>query len=453
MDGQKVWNNILAGVKAQVSSSTFKTWFPGSFVLDCKQKADKNLLIVAFKNNFIKEQVETRYLPLISQIAQKNKGGDIEVVFVVASKENKSKTVKNEPIFSRVPMQLNLKSKTAHVLNPYHTFDNFVVGPSNNLAFLAAKQVAENPGSSYNPLLIHGPTGVGKTHLLQAIGNEVLNKTVETKVLYATAEKFTNDYIESLGNKTCASFRAKYRQVDLLIVDDVQFFAGKESTQDEFFNTFNELYLCARQVICACDRHPKELGKLKERLLSRFLGGLVADINLPDLEMKIAIIRAKCQEKNLDLDDEITTHIAQTSDGGAREIEGNLISVLTLMKLTSGKITIEEVKEVIDKNSHASVSKPTASAIFSAVCRYFRIPAEDLRSPARRASLAFARQVLMYLLRKQLNLPFDEIGRLVGDRDHSTVIHGVTKIENIIGENQAKKDEVLRIQLLANGTP
>ncbi len=449
MDGQKVWNNILAGIKTQVSSSTFKTWFPGSFVLDCKQKADKKLLIVAFKNNFIKEQVETRYLPLISQIAQKNKGGNIEVVFVVASKD-KPKTIKNEPIFSGVPMQLNLKSKTAHILNPYHTFDNFVVGPSNNLAFLAAKQVAENPGSSYNPLIIYGPTGVGKTHLLQAIGNEVLNKTVEAKVLYATAEKFTNDYIESLGNKTCASFRAKYRQVDLLIVDDVQFFAGKESTQDEFFHTFNELYLLARQVICASDRHPKELGKLKERLLSRFLGGLVADIGMPDLEMKIAIIRAKCQEKNLSLDDEISTYIAQTSNGGAREIEGNLISVLTLMKLTSGKITIEEIKEAIHKNGQASLNKPTASAIFSAVCKYFRVPAEDLRGPARRASLAFARQVLMYLLRKQLNLPFDEIGRLTGNRDHSTVIHGVAKIENIISQNQAKKDEVSRIQLLVN---
>ena len=449
MDGQKVWNNILAGIKTQVSSSTFKTWFPGSFVLDCKQKADKKLLIVAFKNNFIKEQVETRYLPLISQIAQKNKGGNIEVVFVVASKD-KPKTIKNEPIFSGVPMQLNLKSKTAHILNPYHTFDNFVVGPSNNLAFLAAKQVAENPGSSYNPLIIYGPTGVGKTHLLQAIGNEVLNKTVEAKVLYATAEKFTNDYIESLGNKTCASFRAKYRQVDLLIIDDVQFFAGKESTQDEFFHTFNELYLSTRQVICASDRHPKELGKLKERLLSRFLGGLVADIGMPDLEMKIAIIRAKCQEKNLSLDDEISTYIAQTSNGGAREIEGNLISVLTLMKLTSGKITIEEIKEAIHKNGQASLNKPTASAIFSAVCKYFRVPAEDLRGPARRASLAFARQVLMYLLRKQLNLPFDEIGRLTGNRDHSTVIHGVAKIENIISQNQAKKDEVSRIQLLVN---
>src|SRR3990167_6180305 len=388
MDGQKVWNNILAGIKTQVSSSTFKTLFPGSFVLYCKQKADKKLLIVAFKNNFIKEQVETRYLPLISQIAQKNKGGNIEVVFVVASKD-KPKTIKNEPIFSGVPMQLNLKSKTAHILNPYHTFDNFVVGPSNNLAFLAAKQVAENPGSSYNPLIIYGPTGVGKTHLLQAIG-------------------------------------------------------------DEFFHTFNELYLSTRQVICASDRHPKELGKLKERLLSRFLGGLVADIGMPDLEMKIAIIRAKCQEKNLSLDDEISTYIAQTSNGGAREIEGNLISVLTLMKLTSGKITIEEIKEAIHKNGQASLNKPTASAIFSAVCKYFRVPAEDLRGPARRASLAFARQVLMYLLRKQLNLPFDEIGRLTGNRDHSTVIHGVAKIENIISQNQAKKDEVSRIQLLVN---
>ena len=449
MDGQKVWNNILANLKTQVSSSTFKTWFAGSFVLDFQKKPEKNLLIVAFKNNFLREQVETRYLPLISQITQKTgETNNIEVVFVVASKEDSSKISKKEPIFTGIPLEHSLKTRVAQTIDPNHTFENFVIGPSNNLAFLASKQVASNPGSSYNPLLLYGSTGVGKTHLLQAIGNEILNKTIEARVLYATSEKFTNDYIESLGNRTCASFRSRYRQVDILILDDIQFLSGKESTQDEFFHTLNELSLSGRQVICASDRHPKELVRIKERLTSRFMGGLVADIGLPDLEMKMAILKTKCQEKNIELDDDIVAYVAKSSTGGAREIEGCLVSVLALMKLSPGKLTIEDIKKAVFKSNQCNASKPTPGGIVSAVCKHFRVSSQDLRSPSRHASLVFARQVLMYLLRKQLGFSFDQIGEIVGGRDHSTVIHNVEKIKKLISQNQNKKDEVLRVQLL-----
>jgi len=449
MDGQKVWNNILSSLKTQVSSSTFKTWFSGSFVLDFQKKPDKNLLIVAFKNNFLREQVETRYLPLISQITQKTEGANIEVIFVVSSKQDDLKVTKKEPIFTGIPLQHSFKTHAVQMIDPNHTFENFVIGPSNNLAFLAAKQVATNPGGSYNPLLFYGSTGVGKTHLLQAISNEILNKTIESKILYATCEKFTNDYIESLGNRTCASFRSKYRQVDLLLLDDIQFLSGKESTQDEFFHTLDELSLSGRQVICASDRHPKELTRIKERLTSRFMGGLVADIGLPDLEMKMAILKAKCQEKNIELDDDVVAYVAQSSTGGAREIEGCLVSVLTLMKLSPGKLTIEDIKKAVFKGNLDSTSKLTPGSIVSAVCKHFKISSQDLRSPSRRASLVFARQVLMYLLRKQLGFSFGQIGEMVGGRDHSTVIHNVEKIEQTISQNQVKKDEVLRVQLIA----
>ncbi len=447
MEGQKAWNNILLGIKSSVSASTFKTWFWGSFVMDFKERSPKKLLVIGLKNNFLKEQVETRYQQLITKVARRKGLGNVEVVFVVAEKENGARALKNEPIFSGQPLNLVVNNRTSQDLNPNHTFGNFIVGASNNLAFLAAKQVADNLGSSYNPLVFWGPTGVGKTHLLQAVGNEVLAKTVDSRVLYATAEKFTNDYIESLYNKTTPAFRAKYRNVDLLLVDDIQFLSGKESTQDEFFHTFNELYLSGRQAVFACDRHPKELVKLKDRLLSRFLGGMMADINLPDLEMKMAILKSKCKERNIDLGDEVVLYLAENCQGGARELEGNLISVLALMKLSGKKLVLGEVEEVIKKNGEAVRAEITPGKLTNAVCRHFKLNYRELSGSSRRATLVFARQVLMYLLRTDVNLPLEQIGQILGNRDHSTVIYGIEKIERLIASDQIARDEVLRIKL------
>jgi len=449
MEGQKVWNTILTAVKEQVSSSTYKTWFSGSYVLDYKKNCDKNLLIIALKNNFLKEQVETRYLPIISKIAKKKAAGKVEIVFVVAQKTNSQDTV-SEPIFSGIAPNLVVHNRKPEALNPNHTFENLVVGPSNNLAYLAAKQVADNLGSSYNPLLFYGPTGVGKTHLLQAIGNEFLNKSIEAKVLYASCEKFTNDYLESLMNKTQPLFRAKYRSLDLLLIDDVQFLAGKESTQDEFFYTFNELYLSGRQIVLVSDRHPKELSRLKERLVSRFLGGMVANIGVADLEMKMAILRTKCQEKGVNLDEQLISYVAQACDGGARELEGVLISILPLVKFSGGKISVDTVKTLVEAGRTKPAQSPTPQKIIQAVCSYFKIKSEDLNSPSRKYSLALARQILMYLMRKELDLPLEQIGQFAGGRDHSTVIHGIDKIEKEILQNQTRHDDLSRIKVLIN---
>jgi len=449
MEGQKVWNTILTAVKEQVSSSTYKTWFSGSYALDYKKNCEKNLLIIALKNNFLKEQVETRYLPIISEIAKKKATGKVEVVFVVAQKTNPQNTT-SEPIFSGIAPNLIVNNRKAETLNPNHTFENLVVGSSNNLAYLAAKQVADNPGSTYNPLLFYGPTGVGKTHLLQAIGNEVLNKSIEPKVLYASCEKFTNDYLESLTNKTQASFRNKYRSLDLLLVDDVQFLAGKDSTQDEFFNTFNELYLSGRQIVLVSDRHPKELSRLKERLVSRFLGGMVVNVGVADLEMKMAILRTKCQGKGIDLDNQLISYVAQACDGGARELEGVLISILPLVKFSGGKISVDTVKALVEAGRIKPVQKLTPQKIIQAVCSYFKIKSEDLNSPSRKYSLALARQILMYLMRKELDLPLEQIGQFIGGRDHSTVIHGIEKIEREISQNPTRRDDLLRIKSFIN---
>jgi len=443
-DGQKLWGDILSQVKSQVSPSNFKTWFAGSHVLEFKNSEDKKLLMVGVKNSFLKEQVEARYKPIISEIKESKGYRDLEVVFVVAQKEVKP-VLNKEPLFSGQPQNIIINMRQAEALNPSFTFENFIVGSTNNLAHVASTQVSESLGSNYNPLLIYGPTGVGKTHLLQAIGNKVIDKTIDAKVLYVTSEKFTNDYIQSLNNKTTQMFRQKYRGVDLLLVDDIQFLAGKESTQDEFFNCFNELVLSRRQVVVASDKHPKELGRLKERLVSRFLGGMVVDVGYPDYEMKIAIIKAKCAQKSIKLADDLINYIARESHGGAREIEGVLTSTMAKIKIAGGKFNHEEIKEMVSKNSQASKVALTPGRIFAVVCKRFRIDEDSIKNSSRKARLVKARQLLMYLLRHELGLPLASIGELVGGRDHSTVIHAVDKIAKKINEDKLFNDEVLRI--------
>ncbi|MEX2028275.1 MAG: chromosomal replication initiator protein DnaA [Candidatus Curtissbacteria bacterium] len=446
MSGQKIWNNILVNLKTQVSTSIYKTWFSGTFVLDLKNEGERDLLIIGVRNSFVREQIESRYKEAVLKSAQDGGHENLSVVFVVSQKKE-IPTSKNEPLFSGRPLDFMASAKSPDSLNLAHTFDNFVVGFSNNLAYLAATQVASSLGTLYNPFLIYGPTGVGKTHLLQSIGNDVLSKTLNAKVLYVSAEKFTNDYIESLNNKTQQAFRAKYRNVDVLLVDDVQFLAGKESTQDEFFYTFNELYLSGKQIILASDKHPKEIGRLKERLVSRFVGGMAASITYPDLEMKMAIVRAKCKEKGVFLEPAVIDFLAQSCQGGARELEGSLVSVLALSKISGGRVDLEEVKAAAFRGIASSSPAVTPGKIMDVVCRHFRVSTADLCGPSRKSGLVAARQTLMYLLRKQLGLPLAAIGEMLGGRDHSTVIHGIEKTEAAC-RNQVKNDEILRLSTM-----
>lgn len=448
-DGQKLWGDILSSVKSQISLSTFKTWFSGSFVLDFKTSGDKNLLIVGVKNSFLKEQVETRYLPVICEVKNKKGLSDIDVVFVVAQKEQGT-PLKNGPLFTGVAQKLVVNGKKSDALNSTHTFGNFIAGFSNNLAYMAASQVATNLGSVYNPLLFYGPTGVGKTHLLQAVGNEVIDKVIDAKVLYVTAERFTNDYIESLQNKTQQSFRQKYRGVGLLLFDDIQFLAGKESTQDEFFHTYDELSLSGRQIVAASDRHPKELGRLKERLVNRFLGGMAADIGYPDLEMKMAILAAKCKEKNIHLNNEVLSYIAGECRGGARELEGVLTATLAQIKLSNGNFALPEIKSLISNNKEVLKRPLSPGVIIKAVCKYYKIEGSVIRGSSRRAPVVCARQTLMYLLRSEIGLSFETIGEMLGGRDHSTVIYGVGKVEKNINNSPTGRDEIFRIQSFIN---
>lgn len=444
MDGQKIWNLIANSFKTQISASSYKTWFSNCFVVDFKTIDDKKLLIIAVKNSFLKEQIELRFISQIKDVLVKEGVGDVEIVFIVSQKED-TKPV-SEPLFTGVAQTFFGNVSKAESLNPAHNFNNFVVGFSNNLAYAAATQVAGSL-ASYNPLLFYGPTGVGKTHLLQAIGNEVVSKSVDAKVMYVSAEKFTNDFLESLRNKSQEAFRYKYRKVDVLLVDDIQFFAGKESTQDEFFFTFNDLFLAGKQLVLACDRHPRELGRLKDRLVSRFLGGLACDVGMPDLEMKMAIVRAKCEQKGVEIDPGIIEEIAKTCRGGARELEGVLVSVLASIKLSGTSVNISEITNALSV-SEKSFSNIAPSRVVEIVCKHFRVKSEALRGTSRKANLVYARQVLAFLLRNDLGYSLASIGEIIGGRDHSTVIHAIEKVEGVVSTNQFKSDEVLRLRKL-----
>lgn len=440
-----MWSGIVAGIKSQVSESTFKTWFSGSYLLEVKKSAGRDVIVVGCKNSFLREQLEARYASMFKDAAATCGIADCDVVFVV-SKQEKVQAAVNAPLFSGVPQTYINSVRRVDTLNPNHTFENFVVGSSNNLAHMAFTQAALNIGSLYNPLFVYGKTGVGKTHLLQAFGNYVLSNVIDAKVLYVSAEKFTNDYIESLNNHTQQAFRQKYRSVDVLLVDDIQFLAGKESTQDEFFHTFDELRLSGRQLVIAADQHPRELARIKERLTSRFMGGMTVDISRADLELRVAILRAKCRERDVALSDEIVNYIAASCQTGARELEGFLVQVLATVKLSSGNISLEQIKGAVEKNHVESTKTVTAGNVIGCVSKHFRVSREDLCGPRRMAALVLPRQVLMYLLRNDLGLPLDSIGDLLGGRDHSTVLYGVDKVAKAILADSNKRDEVSRIR-------
>ncbi|MBI3283000.1 chromosomal replication initiator protein DnaA [Candidatus Curtissbacteria bacterium] len=448
MNVQAVWSGILTGVRSQVSSSAYRAWFLGSSALELKRAGDRDILIIGTKNSFLKEQLEKKYLPMVVETAKKNGLANCEVIFVVAGPRPREAKAAAAPLFSGVA-QTSTSFRKVEILSPNHAFENFVVGASNNLAYMAFSQAAATPGSLYNPLLVYGQTGVGKTHLLQAFGNRVLASVLSAKVLYVSAEKFTNDYIDSLNNHTQQAFRSKYRGADVLLADDGQFFAGKESTQDEFFHTFEELHLSGRQVVIAMDRHPRELTRIKDRLADRLAGGMVVDISKPDLELKIAILKQKCQEKGVDVSGEVLEYIASVSGDGIRELEGSLVRVLALIKLSSGKISLEAIKDSIGTVAAAGKKTVSAGAVIEAVCRHFRVSREDLCGPRRKAALVYPRQVLMFLLRQDLGLALGAIGDLLGGRDHSTVLYGVDKVARLLSANQSKQDEVSRIRAIS----
>ncbi len=447
MDYTKIWHKILQHLANQLTPTAVKIWFAQCGIEEIKTENDKDVVVVNCANNFALEQIRVKYFKQLEEAFETVTQKKCQLVLKASLPKNKPSPPPG-PLFSPTPSLI--KTRQGHnggsdYLNPNHNFANFIVGNSNHLAYAAAKAVVADPGKSYNPLFIYGGVGVGKTHLMQAIGNEILEKT-DLKVVYTTCERFTNEFIESLSTHKVYQFRNKYRLVDVLLIDDVQFLSGKESTQEEFFHTFNELHVAQKQIVITSDKHPTEIGRLEDRLVSRFLGGLTVDIGQPDFEMRVAILKAKCAQRGIQLKDEVVDFIAARVIANPRELEGALIKLISAGAVLGKNLTIELAKEVFATNTGKPIKKVSGKQVVSIVAKHFNLKPTDLTGPKRLAKLVKPRHLAMYLLRAELGLGLVEVGQLLGNRDHTTIMHGVEKIARQLDNDRELRKELITIK-------
>jgi len=439
MDLKGVWEATKGELQLQMTKATYDTWISNTFPI----AYEEGTFIIGVHNTYAKEWLENRLLTIIKRTLIGLTNQTAEVRFVVKSRlQEERQSAPPSALLDDAPADSEDHSP-APLLVPHYTFDTFIVGSSNRLPHAAALAVTENPGESYNPLFIHGGVGLGKTHLLHAVGNLALTRNAD--VLYVSSETFTNDLINSIRNQTTDEFRAKYRQVDILLVDDIQFIAGKESTQEEFFHTFNALYSFKRQIVISSDRPPQSIPTLEERLSSRFQGGLIADIQPPDLETRIAILRFKTERLHADVPDEVLDLIAHKFQSNIRELEGALNRVLAFTRMSFSALSVDLATQAL-ADTLSPQQPPTIDEIVAAVADFYRFQEDDLRGSRRTKDLALARQVAMYLSREETNSSLAQIGSVLGNRDHTTIIHGHDKIARQIEEDDQLRRDVLAIK-------
>lgn len=441
---EKQWSKALENIRDQVSLANFRTWFlPTS-----AEFSKEGLFVVVVPSAFIKQTISVKYLPILEKAVEEVYGKKFTIHFKIDSSKINKDIVgeEDEPVF----IAQVTPTAASFGLNPKYTLKNFVVGLSNNLAYAAAQAVVQNPGTSYNPLFVYGGTGVGKTHLMQGIGNALLEKKTALKIIYCSSEKFMNDFIQSIQTKKTGDFRAKYRNCDLLLIDDIQFISGRDSTQEEFFHTFNELQTKNSQVVLTSDRPPNDIQKLEPRLQSRFQGGLMVDIQIPDFDTRVAILRAKCLERGENVPEEIITLIAENMTTNARELEGKFIQIIQSAKLLKQSLTEEVVRNYLGKTAPSQNinQKPDHKKVLMEVNQYFNIKMADITGPRRKKELVLPRQLAMYIMYEECKLPYEKIGELLGGRDHTTIMHGVNKIQQAINRDREVQRILIEIKQL-----
>ncbi len=427
----ELWSECLTIIKDNIPNQSFKTWFNPIVPL----KLDDNNLVIRVPNQFFYEWIEEHYSELIHRAINEVTDEDIKLSYNIVNK-------KNGEYYSSIPIEEKFKKPDNETcLNKKYKFENFVEGSSNQFAKAAALAVAEAPGkTNFNPLLVYGGVGLGKTHLIQAIGNFAYTEKIVKKVLYVSSEKFTIEFINSIKNSKTNEFSEIYRSIDLLLVDDIQFFIDKERTQEEFFHTFNTLHLNNKQIVLSCDRPPAELKGLEERLISRFRSGLLVDIQPPDLETRIAILQKKSEEEGVILDPEISQFIAHNITSNIRELEGALIKILAYASLTGVTLSLELAKKILKDVTKSQPKNISIETIQKVVSQYFDLPVDLLRAKTRKQEVANARMISMYLSKKITNNSLKTIGLLHGGKDHSTVIHAIKTIESKISEDNKLKE-------------
>ncbi|KAB2953927.1 chromosomal replication initiator protein DnaA [Heliorestis acidaminivorans] len=414
-----LWQQTLEILKQELNPESFDTWLKNTQLISLQDRE----AYVAVPNDLARDWLENRYATLIKNSLSVVVGHSIELHFFSPNQEGAQSE-------STPKRKNNNDEEYFHPqLNPKYTFDTFVVGNSNRFAHAASLAVAESPAKAYNPLFIYGGVGLGKTHLMQAIGHYVINQWAQTKVMYVSSEKFTNELINSIRDDKTVDFRNRYRNIDVLLIDDIQFLAGKERTQEEFFHTFNALHEANKQIIISSDRPPKEIPTLEDRLRSRFEWGLITDINAPDLETRIAILRKKAMVENLDVPNEVISFVANTIQSNIRELEGVLNRIMAFSSLSKKEITVELAEEALRNIMPSNQPKIiTISLIQEVVAEHYNLKIDDLKAKKRTRDVAFPRQIAMYLSRELIDISLPKIGEGFGGRDHTTVIHAHEKI-------------------------
>ncbi|GLY08791.1 chromosomal replication initiator protein DnaA [Bacillus badius] len=436
-----LWNKALENIEKKISKPSFDTWLKSTKA----HSLHGDSITIAAPNDFARDWLEGHYSQLISGVLGEITGEQLSVKFIIP--ENQASQEYDMPMPNKPKKKEEMHDFPQSMLNPKYTFDTFVIGSGNRFAHAASLAVAEAPAKAYNPLFIYGGVGLGKTHLMHAIGHYVLEHNPNAKVVYLSSEKFTNEFINSIRDNKAVEFRNRYRNVDILLIDDIQFLAGKESTQEEFFHTFNTLHEESKQIIISSDRPPKEIPTLEDRLRSRFEWGLITDITPPDLETRIAILRKKAKADNLDIPNEVMLYIANQIDTNIRELEGALIRVVAYSSLINKDINADLAAEALKDIIPSSKPKViTIQDIQRVVGEQYNVKLEDFKAKKRTKSIAFPRQIAMYLSRELTDFSLPKIGEEFGGRDHTTVIHAHEKISKLLDTDNQLQSKVKEIQ-------
>ena len=427
-----VWEKAQHDIKKKVGTSSYETWFA---TIQVREK-NPETLVIETPDDFFKNWIVEHYQNFIQETLNHFSLSPVNVEFTVNSQIVKTET-KKPPLPPEQTFQEN--NKSSHNLNARFTFDNFVIGPSNRFACAASLAVAESPAKAYNPLFVYGHVGLGKTHLIQAITHKIRQLSPHLKHCYMSSEQFTNELIDAIRHRSTAQFRKRYREIDVLLIDDIHFIAGKESTQEEFFHTFNYLHDNRKQIIITSDRPPREISNLEERLSSRFAWGLITDIQPPDFETRVAILRKKVEREPVKVPDDVIYFIAEQIKTNIRELEGALIRVAAYSLLEEKTITLDMAKIILKDMVKETKKTISIDMVQKTVCDHFQLPLSELRSKRRNKNIVIARQVAMYLIRQLGNKSLPEIGHAFGGKDHTTVLHSCKKIETeLLTDNELR---------------
>ncbi len=445
MDTKQLWKNCLTEIEMGVSKANFSTWFKNTSIL----KEDTGIVYVGVPNEFVRDWLKNKYHKLITKTIADAYENMRAVEYIITKVEpNKIEPKESTEVYvnKELPLQ-DLYINPEDNLNQRYRFDSFIVGTFNELAYAAAEAIMNSPGTKYNPFFVYGNTGLGKTHLLQAVGNGIKDKYPNKKVHYITLEKFATDFVNSLQNNKANSFKEKYRKYDLLIIDDIQFIGKMEKIQEELFHTFNTFYENNKQIIFSSDKHPNYIPELADRLKSRFAAGMIVDVSEPDYESRLAILKVKLKDHGVDLDPEIVDYVASVIRGNIRELEGSLNSIVCQYKLKNKPLSLSEVKNIL-KNNIKPKKNVAIKDIVKIVSDHYNIDESSIYEKTRRKEIVRARQLIMYILREDFNISYPLIGQKLGGKDHTTVIHSYLKIKEDLKTDSQLMQELEQVRVM-----